>query len=499
VKQRKRSSAFRRFVMVELLVLLTVTLLSFCYALHTRNTNGLESLAVFMLPAAAILTLLVWPLSSDDRLEPGSLAPLRRTYLFYSLFVALVVALLLSSMFWLGNFAQVKVEQNLTRAMLRNDRTMLTNLVPAVQKLVATPYELSHLLDHAVQQTNAARIPGGFLLAKTDAGVCSAWGSPPEDAETFWNRAKNDSIIHIPTGGRRVWTRSYMTDSFSLRIGGEPVHVLVVIPITSDLFVTGLFLGRPVWLIILLGTLLAFIVTLSFGRIAARPATAALERLAQFTSDAGHELKTPLAAIQLNAEMALRPQSTPEQPRSYTEATLRQARAASETVQSLLLLARLPHTAAQPGAPVPFSILCTDVQQSLAPLLERKDLRLDVAGADVMVPANRDLMLIILKNLVQNAAQWSPAGAAIGMSAHMALRRRIQISVTDHGQGIPAKDLPHIFERFYRADPSHGHTQHGGAGLGLAIVKQAVSCMRGSVHAVSVPGSGTTLILLLPR
>ena len=164
-----------------------------------------------------------------------------------------------------------------------------------------------------------------------------------------------------------------------------------------------------------------------------------------------------------------------------------------------LLLARLSHAAARPGTPVPFGMLCAEVQQSLASLLEVKNLRLEVAGPDVLMSANRDLVVVVLKNLVQNAAQWSPTDAAIEMSASAVSRRRIRISVTDHGEGIPAKAMPHIFERFYRAYPGHSHAQHGGAGLGLAIVKQAASCMRGSVSAVSTLGSGTTVTLVLPR
>jgi len=163
-----------------------------------------------------------------------------------------------------------------------------------------------------------------------------------------------------------------------------------------------------------------------------------------------------------------------------------------------LLLARLSHAAARPGTPVPFGMLCAEVQQSLASLLEGKNLRLEVAGPDVLMSANRDLVVVVLKNLVQNAAQWSPTDAAIEMSASAVSRRRIRISVTDHGEGIPAKAMPHIFERFYRADPGHSRV-HGGAGLGLAIVKQAASCMRGSVSAVSTLTSGTTVTLLLPR
>jgi signal transduction histidine kinase len=167
-------------------------------------------------------------------------------------------------------------------------------------------------------------------------------------------------------------------------------------------------------------------------------------------------------------------------------------------VESLLLLARLSHAAARPGTPVPFGVLCAEVQQSLASLLEGKNLRLEVTGPDVLTSANHDLVVVVLKNLVQNAAQWSPTDAAIEMRASAVSRRRIRMSVTDHGKGIAVEALPHIFERFYRADPGHSRA-HGGAGLGLAIVRQATLCMRGSVSAVSALGSGTTVTVLLPR
>src|SRR5450759_66000 len=475
MKQRMPSSAFGRFLKAELLVVLAIAVVVFGLALHDRHIDYLQNLILIVLPVAAIVALLVWPISFDSRLEPGAFVPVRRTYLFYSLFVALVVALLLSSLFWLGDYAQTKTEHNLTQEMLYTDRDTLESLTPRVQKPVTSARELSDLLDHAIRLTNSIRIPGGFAIVTTASGVRSVWGWLPEDVDTFWEQAKKDVVIRVPAKGGGMWTQSYMTTPVSISIGDQPVYILFGIRIANDLSVTGMFLGRKVWLMVLFGALLIAIVTLSFGRIAARPATAALERLGQFTGDAGHELKTPLAAIQLNAEMALRPQSTPEQVHSYTEATLRQARSASETVQSLLLLARMSHAAAHLGTAVLFGTLCADVQQSLAPLLEDNSLWLESAGTDFMVSANRGVMLMVLKNLVQNAAQWSPAGAVIKMSAEVASRYRIRMSVTDHGEGITAEALPHIFERFYRADPSHSHAQHGGAGLGLAIVKQAAS------------------------
>ncbi|RIE09304.1 sensor histidine kinase [Candidatus Cryosericum odellii] len=467
--------------------------LAFALLTSPRGADGWRAFLV-MTPAVIIVAaLLSWPLSFEDHVEPDALAPLRRTYGLYTILVALLVVFLLVSAVQAGISGQLNVAHNLTQDMLLNDGDMMQALIPTTQEPVTSSQEMSRLVDRAARLTNCAKT-GGFVVAEGTQGVRSVWGTPPDDISSF--QSQTVSIVHIPAKGN-VPAQSFMISARIIGIGGQPVRILLGMP-TDDSRPEIDSSRRTSWLLVAFGVMLAAIVTLSFSRIAAHPAAAALERLGRFTGDAGHELRTPLAAIQLNAEMALRPQSTPDQVRSYTKAILRQARFASETVQSLLLLARLSHAAARPGTPVLFGTLCADVQQSLASLLEEKNLLLEVDGPDVLVSANRDLVLMVLKNLVQNAAQWSPTDAAIEMSASAVSRRRIRMSVTDHGKGIAAEALPHIFERFYRADPGHNRV-YGGAGLGLAIVKQAASCMRGSVSAVSTLTSGTMVTLLLPR
>ncbi|MCX6063554.1 MAG: HAMP domain-containing sensor histidine kinase [Caldiserica bacterium] len=467
--------------------------LAFVLLTSPRGADGWRAFLVMTPAVIVVAALLSWPLSFDDHVEPDALAPLRRTYGLYTILVALLVVFLLVSAVQAGISGQLNVAHNLTQDMLLNDGDMMQALIPTTQEPVTSSQEMSRLVDRAARLTNCAKT-GGFVVAEGTQGVRSVWGTPPDDISSF--QSQTVSTVHIPAKGN-VPAQSFMICARIVGIGGQSVRILLGMP-TDDSLPEIDSSHHTSWLLVAFGVMLAAIATLSFSRVAAHPAAVALERLGRFTGDAGHELRTPLAAIQLDAEMALRPQSTPDQVHSYIEAIVRQVHSASSTVESLLLLARLSHAAARPGTPVPFGMLCADVQQSLASLLEGKNLRLEVAGPDVLMSANRDLVVVVLKNLVQNAAQWSPADAAIEMSAGTVSRRRIRISVTDHGEGIPAKAMPHIFERFYRVDPGHSRT-HGGVGLGLAIVKQATLCMRGSVSAVSTLGSGTTVTLVLPR
>ena len=103
----------------------------------------------------------------------------------------------------------------------------------------------------------------------------------------------------------------------------------------------------------------------------------------------------------------------------------------------------------------------------------------------------------VVYNLLENAATYSPAGGQITIRAARDGAERIGISVIDEGTGIAAADLPHIFERFYRADKARSR-EAGGTGLGLAIVKHIAQLHGGSVEAESQLGRGTTIRVILP-
>lgn len=220
---------------------------------------------------------------------------------------------------------------------------------------------------------------------------------------------------------------------------------------------------------------------------------AAFRRERQFTSDAAHQLRTPLAAMQaILGVTAQRPRTVPEY-----EAAL--ADLSDETTQLAVLtddLLRLARAEQAPGSTevVELGTLLADITESLRPLAEAKGLRLGCVGeADLTVRADPDGMVRLFANLLDNAIKYSDAGT-IQVTAGSA-GDQVRVTVADQGPGIAAEHLPHLFERFYRGDASPATP---GTGLGLAIADQIARAHGGHIVAESRPGGGSRFTVLLP-
>ena len=221
----------------------------------------------------------------------------------------------------------------------------------------------------------------------------------------------------------------------------------------------------------------------------------AFRRERQFTSDASHELRTPLTAMRTIVSSTLTRQRTPKE---YEQALMdlgdevEQMRSLTE---GLLLLARTDHQLKQLEA-LDLTLLLKDVIDSLRPLAEDKGLQLlDALPADtMMVEGNRDGLIRLFVNLLDNAIKYTAQGT-ITVSAEQPNLQSVAVMVQDSGIGIAAEHLPHIFERFYRADSSRSSE---GIGLGLAIVRDIVRLHKGEISVQSEPGKGTTFTVMLP-
>jgi len=219
-----------------------------------------------------------------------------------------------------------------------------------------------------------------------------------------------------------------------------------------------------------------------------------------FVANVSHELRTPLTAIKGYVEALA--DATPEQSRAFLEIIARHTLRMERLVRDLLRLARI-----EAGQETLDRTLCsidgllTAVQGDLARLLAAKRLtierRIDPDAASVTGDPIK--LQDVLRNLVENAANYSPEGATIAVSAARS-RAHVLIRIQDQGPGIPPEDLARVFERFYRVDKSRTREgkDPGGTGLGLSIVRHLVGLHGGTVTAANVEPHGALFTIDLP-
>jgi two-component system phosphate regulon sensor histidine kinase PhoR len=230
-----------------------------------------------------------------------------------------------------------------------------------------------------------------------------------------------------------------------------------------------------------------------------------LERLRQdFVANVSHELKTPLSVIKACIEALIDGAvEDTEARRPFLEQISEQGERLHALILDLLSLARI-----ESGEEI-MEIQAVSIDQAIADCLERhspravaKNIHLapvqpSSSATPLYVWADEEALSQILDNLVDNAVKYTPIGGTINVSWREN-GGNIQIQVEDSGPGIPERDLPRIFERFYRVDKARSRAL-GGTGLGLAIVKHLVQVMEGTVKASSVVGKGTTMTVALPK
>jgi signal transduction histidine kinase len=219
----------------------------------------------------------------------------------------------------------------------------------------------------------------------------------------------------------------------------------------------------------------------------------------RFVSDAAHELKTAVAVVKSSLQLLTMRKRTAAEYASGLERTQVDIDRMEAIVGKMLLLARVEHLEGRVEAfgAVLVAQVVRDVADALAPMAEARGvpvmLELD---EEIKIAADATELRLVCANLMQNAMQHSAAG----QSVRFVVRRvgdTVEMCVEDHGSGVAADDLPHVFERFYRGDRSRSR-KTGGIGLGLAITRAIVSRLVGSIVMESVVGAGTTVTVRLP-
>jgi signal transduction histidine kinase len=223
----------------------------------------------------------------------------------------------------------------------------------------------------------------------------------------------------------------------------------------------------------------------------------------RFLADVTHELSTPLTSIRGYAETLLDPgvPTSADERQTYLRDIMDEARRMDLLIADLLDLARLEGAAADfEQVELNWVDLCREVVRRFQPFFADKEIRLQWQGGvepsqPVRVLADGRRLEQVLTNLLTNALRYVPTGGTVELALQITPGSAL-LSVDDNGPGFSTLDLPHVFDRFYRADPSR---TAGGTGLGLAIVREIVRGHGGTVQAENRPEGGARLLVALPR
>ncbi len=222
-----------------------------------------------------------------------------------------------------------------------------------------------------------------------------------------------------------------------------------------------------------------------------------VKRIRQFTADASHELRTPIALIRATAELALRRERAPEEYRASLRSIENEAEQMTALTESLLEMARADSGGLRLTiAPTDLNPIVSHAIGQHLPLAAEKGIRLGAenAAAPALAQADGPAIHRLLLILIDNALKHTPAGGAVTVTAQRS-NGAVTLSVADTGEGIPSDALPHIFERFYRSDPARG--DGAGFGLGLSIA-QAIAQAHGTrIRVASAPGAGARFTVVL--
>ncbi|MBD2020002.1 HAMP domain-containing histidine kinase, partial [Leptolyngbya sp. FACHB-36] len=269
--------------------------------------------------------------------------------------------------------------------------------------------------------------------------------------------------------------------------------------------------------------------------LAMQPVRDSYQRLKQFTADASHELRNPIAIIQTNVQVALAdPDPDLLQQQQHLKVVERLTRRLGRLVDDLLFLARQDSGMVQVRhLPVTLDTLLDEVIEEQQTIAQEKGIQLNLTCIEptdsaalptasvsaalssstvavtartvsdwTALSADRDQLARLFTNLVGNAVQYTPVGGTVQVDLQRCGRLgtyHLQVTIRDTGIGIPLEALPHLFDRFYRVDPARTQTASAGSGLGLAIAQAIVQNHQGHIHIDSTVDQGTTVTVTLPQ
>lgn len=235
----------------------------------------------------------------------------------------------------------------------------------------------------------------------------------------------------------------------------------------------------------------------TFDAMLARLETA-FQRQRQFVADASHELRTPLTIVNLETSRALAAKRTPQEYQRAVRVIQSENELMTNLVNDLLTLARMDSgQTALEKTEVDLGDIALEAIERLENLAARRHVRLEAGElSEAPLQGNRQLLLQLVSNLIENGIKYTSGEDKFVRVEIETGGETARLRVTDNGRGIPAEHLPHLFDRFYRADQARARDESddapGGTGLGLSIVQSIVQAHGGEIHVTSIEQSGTT-------
>lgn len=222
-----------------------------------------------------------------------------------------------------------------------------------------------------------------------------------------------------------------------------------------------------------------------------------LEEQKRFVGDASHELRTPLTALKSMLEVGLRDKKMEiKEARELISESIEETDKLKNLSDSLLELAK-ENKLKISFEKIKVAEIVGEAIKKVGVNSKNKKIKIVSAVNGTIIKGNKDKLSELLVILLDNAIKYSPKNSQIKVSARKG-KKQVIIKVSDQGQGISEKDLPHIFERFYRADSARTHQSVGGYGLGLAIAKKIVEEHKGRISVTSIENKGSEFKIILP-
>lgn len=229
-----------------------------------------------------------------------------------------------------------------------------------------------------------------------------------------------------------------------------------------------------------------------------QPIEDALEEQKRFIADASHEIKTPLTAIKTNIEVNLRDRTlTLKQAKKVMRQNLSQVEELKDLTAGLLTMAKLDQYEEVKKTKQDISILVEKVVSNMQVLAKSKKIKIKTKLAKSSANIESDSVEKLIKILIDNAIKYTDKGKVLVDVSNK--KSSVVLKVKDTGVGIAKKDLPYIFDRFYRADTSRSKNNSSGFGLGLCLAKQIVESHNGKIEISSKLGKGTEFKIILPK